>query len=207
MRALGRFHLAAAGYPQAELRRGASPAIRLRQGRLIQWMAGEAAELARAVDPAYWPALEPRARQILRRFDAMADDVAGVLAEAVKVEVLLQPCIRDIWHDHVLFQGSEVTGLIDFDAMQVDSVSADVARLMGSLVGDDARQWALGLEAYAVVRELSAGELRLMKAFDMSTVLMAGLNWLDWIYRQRRQFADPQAVLGRVDEILCRVIE
>ena len=207
MQALGKFHVAAAGYPQVERRRGTSPAICHRHERLSQWMGGEATEVARAIDPAYWPALEPRAREILRRFDAMADSVAGVLSAAVDAEVPLQSCIRDVWHDHVLFQGSEVTGLIDFGAMEVDSVSADVARLMGSLVGDDARRWGVGLEAYAAVRGLSDDELRLMKAFDVSTILMAGLNWLDWIYRQRRQFSDPQAVLRRVDEILHRVIE
>jgi homoserine kinase type II len=137
----------------------------------------------------------------------MGDRVAAVLAAVADLEVPLQPCIRDIWHDHVLFRGSEVTGLIDFGSLRVESVAADVARLMGSLVGDDVRRWQLGLEAYAAVRRMSDDELQLMKAFDLSTVLMAGLNWLDWIYRQRRQFSDRQAVLGRVDEILHRVVE
>lgn len=49
------------------------------------------------------------------------------------VSFRLQPCIRDIWHDHVLFDGDRVTGLIDFGAMQIDTPATDIARLVGSL--------------------------------------------------------------------------
>jgi hypothetical protein len=41
--------------------------------------------------------------------------------------------------------------------------------------------------------------------FDRSTVLMAGLNWLQWIYVDKRRFDDPRAVLRRIDEILLRL--
>ena len=49
------------------------------------------------------------------------------------------------------------------------------------------------------------GELLLARAFDHSTVLMAGLNWVDWIYRQRRTFENRQAIPGRLDDILARL--
>lgn len=207
MAAMARFHAAAASFPAVDRTHGVSPGIRQRSKRLNEWMSGEVAELASAIDPTYWPGLESRAREILRRFDIGADDLASSLRAAAAVEVPLQPCIRDIWHDHVLFRGAEVTGLIDFGSLQVDNVASDVARLMGSLVGDDSRQWQKGLEAYVAVRSLSADELRLIEAFDRSTVLMAGLNWLEWIYRQRRQFSDPEVVLQRVDAILRRNLD
>ena len=35
----------------------------------------------------------------------------------------LQPVIRDVWHDHLLFSGERVTGLVDFGAMQMDTIA------------------------------------------------------------------------------------
>jgi hypothetical protein len=52
---------------------------------------------------------------------------------------------------------------------------------------------------------LSESELLLVQAFDRSTVLMSGLNWLDWIFRQDRKFDDGQAILARMDHILARL--
>ena len=60
----------------------------------------------------------------------------------------LQPCLVDVWHDHVLFTGEEVTGVVDYAAMRLDVPHADLARLLGSLVEDDEAGWRAGLEAY-----------------------------------------------------------
>ena len=120
-------------------------------------------------------------------------------------QVPLQPCIRDIWHDHVLFQGEEVSGLIDFGALRIENVATDVARLLGSLVGNDKRGWQRGLDAYAEVRPLSSDELQLAEAFDLSGTLLGGINWVQWIYLEERQFEDRGAVLGRLGEHVARL--
>jgi hypothetical protein len=52
---------------------------------------------------------------------------------------------------------------------------------------------------------LAEADRRLVKAFDRSTVLMSGLNWIDWIYRQGRVFASGDAIPRRLDEILLRL--
>ena len=72
--------------------------------------------------------------------------------------VPLQPCLRDVWHDHVLFQGDEVTGLIDPSAARTDTVAADISRLAGSLIADDRRAWGKAMDAYQAVRPLSAAK-------------------------------------------------
>jgi homoserine kinase type II len=134
-----------------------------------------------------------------------APPVLQLLERSVRHEVALEPCIGDIWHDHVLYEGDKVTGLIDFGSMRPENVAADVARLLGSMANDEPTQWRAGLECYRGLRPLSEAELDLVRAFDRSTVLMAGLNWLDWIYRQGRQFEHPVTVLDRVDTILVRL--
>jgi Ser/Thr protein kinase RdoA (MazF antagonist) len=105
----------------------------------------------------------------------------------------------------VLFDGDRVAGLIDFGSMRAESVAADLARLLGSMAGDDEAKWRVGLEAYQSECPLSEGEILLVRAFDQSTVLMAGLNWIEWVYLQRRVFDDHQVICDRLDEILARL--
>jgi hypothetical protein len=76
---------------------------------------------------------------------------------------------------------------------------------LGSLAGDNANDWRRGLSAYQEKRPLSTDELTLATAFDRSTVLMGGLQWLEWIYCQHRVFAARDPVLSRIDEFLLRM--
>ena len=117
----------------------------------------------------------------------------------------LQPCLRDIWHDHVLFTGDIVTGLIDPHAARSDSVATDLARLLGTLVGDDRRGWDSGLAAYQEVRPLSAAELAMIELFDQSGVLLSGMTWLDWHLLQGRVFKNREGVLARLRSIAVRL--
>ena len=69
----------------------------------------------------------------------------------------------DLWHDHILFTGNAVTGLIDFGSVKEDHVAVDLARLLGSMIGDDAAIWEVGLSAYQRIQPLSAEEAALAR--------------------------------------------
>ena len=60
----------------------------------------------------------------------------------------MQPCLCDPWHDHVLFTGDQVSGVIDYGSVKEDHIAVDLARLLGSLVEDDENAWSIGLKAY-----------------------------------------------------------
>ena len=79
---------------------------------------------------------------------------------ARRMQVTAQPCIRDIWHDHVLYVGAEVSGFVDFGALRMDHVAADISRLVGSLVGDDPHRRAAALAAYAATSPLTDADHR-----------------------------------------------
>ena len=98
-----------------------------------------------------------------------------------------------------------MSGIVDFGAMRVDAVAGDIARLLGSLVGDDPIGWQGGLSAYESVRPLSTSELALIPAFDRSGILLGAINWLDWIYLQGRQFNDLYAVRARLEVAIHRL--
>jgi homoserine kinase type II len=117
----------------------------------------------------------------------------------------LQPAIRDIWHDHVLFTGDKVTGIVDFGALRIDTPLADIARLVGSLVGDDAPARSFALDVYSELRPLTADDRRLIDLLDHSGLVLAALNWLTWLYVDRRDMGLPQPIIRRLDEILRRL--
>jgi len=205
MMALARFHRAAATFPLPDPPLSPSPGIRDRLRQLKEWTSGGLDRLAAAVDPGLWPELNGRAARLFRLVRRGADRVFQQLDDSGRYRVSLEPCIRDVWHKHVLFEGGQVTGLIDFGSMAAENVAADVARLLGSMARDDRHLWQVGLDAYGSVRPLSEAEISLVHAFDRSTVLMSGLTWIDWIYRQRRVFDNRDVIPHRLDEVLLRL--
>lgn len=202
---LAEFHRAAVSFPLPERGPAVSTGVSERLQLLCRCTPQRLDELATASRPSDWPELDSRRQQWLSLFPLSREEVLHSLVQAARLEVPLQPCIRDIWHDHVLFVGDEVSGLVDFGALRPESVAADLARLLGSLAGDDGSDWQLGLEAYQKIRPLSVAEALLVTAFDRSQVLLASLSWLEWIYLEGRRFDDRTAVLARLDENLERL--
>ena len=157
---------------------------------------------------------------IVQEHDARFRDVGSRIALlfrtahlAIKRELMavqdlpvpLQPCIRDVWHDHLLFQGDELCGIVDFGAMATDSVSCDLSRLLGSLFGDDLASWQRGVSYYESVRPMSEAEHRLLRPLDRSSVLLSGMTWLKRRYVLRNTPDDISRVCDRLDAILVRL--
>jgi Ser/Thr protein kinase RdoA (MazF antagonist) len=117
----------------------------------------------------------------------------------------VQPCLCDVWHDHLLFEGEALTGLVDYGAVKPDHVAVDLARMLGSLVGDDEEDWSAGLASYRAVRPLSAEEEALARALDRTGVVLGLVNWLRWLYVEQRPFADRAAVARRMGALVERV--
>lgn len=124
---------------------------------------------------------------------------------AAGIRFRLQPCLRDVWHDHILFVGDEVTGIIDPSACRSETVAGDIARLVGSLVGDDRRGWETALTAYQTVCRLSIDERAAVELFDRSGVLLSGMTWVQWIAMEGRPVDDRERVLARMTTILSRL--
>jgi len=117
----------------------------------------------------------------------------------------LQPCLCDIWHDHVFFLGNKVSAIIDFGAAKIDHAAVDLARLLGSLVEDDPASNLIGLDAYASVRPINAEERRLARILDVTGTLAGLITWVRWLCRERRQFANGSVVRDRIARLTRRV--
>jgi Ser/Thr protein kinase RdoA (MazF antagonist) len=143
-----------------------------------------------------------RAWDILHR---QCDRVPQLLAAWAERPVPLQPCLCDIWHDHVLYTADAVTGLVDYGSVKLDHVAVDLARLLGSLVGDDANQQSVGLEAYSRIRPLSAEEGAFVRVLDETGTVLAAANWLIWLYRDGRSVEDRTAAASRLALLVERL--
>lgn len=211
-RSLAAWHRAAATFearpderPWFARSHGGSPAVAERLELLRQWREGKLESLRTALRGAGDDELPAVARDMVRDFDRAADDVAGQLRAVGRVAVPLQPCLRDVWHDHVLFTGDAVTGLIDAAACRTESVAADLARLLGSLVADDWPAWQVALDEYQRHRPLALDELALVPVLDRSGVLLSGLTWLDRLFLQHRRCEPLAPILQRLHALAARL--
>jgi Ser/Thr protein kinase RdoA (MazF antagonist) len=123
-------------------------------------------------------------------------------------ELPLQYRLGDVHDEHVLFTGDEVTGIIDFGAVDYDAPAGDVARLLGSLVGDDRELWERGLAAYSAVRRLTEAEVRAVSVFHSSGTVIGAANWFKWLWGDEEDrlpvsdYSRPLARLARLTERL-----
>jgi homoserine kinase type II len=125
---------------------------------------------------------------------ALAPEVERRLGDAVSCVVSLQPCLRDARPEHFLFKGDRVSGLVDFGAMGVDPVAADLARLMAEWLEGDRLARHEALAAYEAVSPLDSVEWGLTELFESSASVLIGERWARWHFLEHRTFDDPCAV-------------
>lgn len=182
---------------------GACPAVQRRMARWQSWTA--------LIDSGWKPNFEGDdplhswAERAWRQLPLRVGAIPKRLSQWLAVSVPLQPCLCDIWHDHVLFTGDEVTGLIDFGSVKIDNVAVDLARMLGSMVGDNRDLREVGLAAYEKHRSLSREERDLTTILDETGTVLGAVNWLRWLYHERRQYLDRNAVAERLAALVRRM--
>ncbi|WP_406696115.1 phosphotransferase [Singulisphaera sp. Ch08] len=200
--ALASFHQAMASWS----RFGPSPGLGHRLEEIRALLRGgfdllQAAVEGTAGDPARGHALRwlDVARRVTPRYQEH-------LKQAASMTCRLQPCLRDVRSDHLLFEGETLTGLIDFGAMRVDVVSGDLARLLAEWVEEDRWARAEALNAYSAVRPLDSSEGVLIDAFDASAALLGVGHWVRWHFLEKRVFEDSNAVARGIERGLERLL-
>jgi Ser/Thr protein kinase RdoA (MazF antagonist) len=144
-------------------------------------------------------------RRAWRLLSRWFGQVPAWLAGAVRTGWPLQPCLCDPWHDHFLFDGERLTGLVDYGLAAVDHVAVDLARMLGSLVEDDAEARRIALAAYGQVRTLTASETELVDVLDRSGTVLALTTWLRWLSEERRPLEDRPTAARRLETLVRRV--
>lgn len=202
LQALGQVHAAWQTIRQAP---GPCPSIERRLQALADWnrLLASGWRLAPpTISSDAWRTLLSEANLLVRTH---APRLGAMLTAWHGKPVRLQPCIGDVWHDHILFQGATVSGLIDFGGARFDHPAADLGRLIGSLVADDDEAWTTALAAYRSINPLSWEEESLARLLDRTGVIVGLMNWLRWCGHGEREFGDPEAAMRRLQELVERV--
>jgi Ser/Thr protein kinase RdoA (MazF antagonist) len=180
------------------------PAVLRRLEAVRDWQrlvaGGWRPEFGDADDP-----VTPWALRAWRHVTAAIDRVPGLLAPWAARAVPVQACLCDVWHDHILFEGDAVSGVVDYGSLKPDHVAVDLARLLGSLVGGDRERFRAGLACYARSNLLAGDEAALAELLDRTGVVLGAANWLRWLYHERRQYEDRAAVARRLANLVERM--
>jgi Ser/Thr protein kinase RdoA (MazF antagonist) len=200
MRVLAEFHSSVGRFAQPP---ATIPAVLERLAALNDYRES-VPDLKRAIDRSSEPIRDVASALWAAALDQMEYWQQSLLSFA-ETESTLIPCIRDIWHDHVLYSDNQVSGMVDFGAMRFDSRAVDLARLVGSLVGDDHQRRRSAIDAYESAAALSSLERKLIDVLDGSSLLISGLNWTKWVCVDGRSFRDPEQVLARMRQLLSRL--
>jgi hypothetical protein len=89
--------------------------------------------------------------------------------------------------------------------VKMDHVAVDLARLLGSLVGDNEDLWELGLRAYQAVYSPGETDPRLARILDRTGAVLALGSWLRWQYIEGRQLPNREAVASRLQRLVKRI--
>ncbi len=172
-----------------------SPGILLRFEELKGLVSGGLAEIVRAIAKRSADPLKEPASQWVDLVRKSSGEMIKELARASTMVIDRQPILRDARPEHFLFDGDRVSGLVDFGAMGVDTVAADLSRLASEWFdpGDLTRR-DLGLNAYSAIRPITLSEHLLFHVFQKSTLLLGPGRWVRWHFLEERVFNDSQAV-------------
>lgn len=198
MHTLARLHLAshryraeAAGAEWFAVDRGPSPAVQERLTRLKSLTPPLLASWREALRQ-HPGELSTLLRETMDLAASRLSQVAARLLPYRDADFLRCPCWRDLWHDHVLFQDTMLTGLVDASAARNDTPAVDLARLLGSFLGHPSSGWPAAFAMYSEVRSLAPEEEQLAIDLDFSGIVLSPFTWV-------RRFLDSPAMVNTAD--------
>lgn len=198
--ALARLHRA---WEPKHSRRGPCPGVKRRLTTLHDWR--ELVATGWRPQPPPDDPVRPSAEPAWNLLPAAVAAAERALRPWRDVALPLHPCWCDPWHDHLLFTGDQLTGLIDYGSVKEDHAAIDLARMLGSLVGDDPAPWDIALSAYRAVRPLTEQESLLAAVLDQAGVVAAVATWLRWLYHEQRSFENRETIAWRLRDLVKRL--
>lgn len=209
---VARLHVAAAGMA-GEQTRGPSPGVIRRREQARQLLAFPWRQRRAAIGMDADDAVAARLDEAIEVFEREGGKrVLERVAAAEAKPLALQPVLRDVWSDHVLFAdgGERVSGIVDYHAAGIDSPATDLARLLGSWSLTNAGcepslidAWRDSLDVYEQVRPLAPAERRLVPWLHATGVIFGLDNWFRWTLDERRTFPNAGRVHERIDRLVA----
>jgi Ser/Thr protein kinase RdoA (MazF antagonist) len=159
------------------------------------WIEHDAAKVSKLLEQRVFP------QPILRLFKLQqaafrkyGSFLTEIFQNAFRAHDRKLPVLRDVQPGHVIFNGSVVAGFIDLSAARADSAMSDLARLLQRWRFAESAWYADAVEAYHRFRPLTSDERLVLEAYDVSARMLTGVQWLQWIVLEEREFANQTLV-------------
>lgn len=101
----------------------------------------------------------------------------GILMVSPNPSVKTQYCWGDARRENILFNGSDISGFIDYCAIRNDCREVDVSRMISSFAGDDYLMWTNALNAYSETSEIN---YLVCRKLDILGTIVSLYRWLKW---------------------------
>jgi hypothetical protein len=140
-------------------------------------IASDNREMIAAVDQACW---------LLRhKWNEVSREITRSLSRYERVCVETQYVLRDVHRLHVLFEHHKVTGMIDFDAIRIDTPMTDLARWLGSFPAEEPIREAVlaGYYEDSPSSDVQARRIEeeLMGELGWASPWISLANWVAWV--------------------------
>ena len=150
-------------------------------------------------------AIRDAANLLLWKWDEAHDQIHRSLSQYADCNTATQYVLRDVHAQHILFSAGRATGLVDFDAVRIDTPASDLARWAGSFLsgphsaGDVWDAIFTGYQARipqpSHSNEPPIANLATDLCFAGAWLSLA--NWLVWLLVERRDFEVPPGILAK----------
>jgi hypothetical protein len=145
-----------------------------------------------------------------------ASRIARSMGPHLNTKMETQYVLRDIHREHMFFKDQTVSGLIDFDAVRVDTPLTDLARWAGSWMTDCDETgliWRAASAGFfqnppfqpggkadnqwkASGPQLEENQIKFAKELCFATNWISLGNWLIWLRAEKRTFPGPPTALA-----------
>jgi len=125
----------------------------------------------------------------------------GMLLGSPNPIVKIQYCWGDARRENILFNGSEISGFIDYCAMRNDCREVDVSRMISSFAGDDYLMWTYALNAYSETSEIN---YLVCRKLDILGTIVSLYRWLKW-FQEPMPDAMTNSGIQRCTDIFRRI--
>ncbi|MAI70248.1 MAG: hypothetical protein CMM01_04980 [Rhodopirellula sp.] len=156
-------------------------------------------------------ALRDAANLLHWKWDEACAQIHRSLTEHGVCNLATQYILRDVHAEHLLFSSGKPTGLIDFDAVRIDTPAADLARWAGSFLAGQHSADDVWEAVFAGYREnmkqpdetYAAQTVKLASDLCFAGIWLSLANWLVWLLVERRDFdAPPEILAGRIYNLI-----
>ena len=187
-------------------KQGTSPTTEQRIEMLNEWLAMH--DLVERVGAQVRGPIEAAAcMSTIRMLHSRGPRLLDELRRANEVQVCLQPVLRDIWSDHLLFEGDRVSGIIDFGTVRMDEPAADLSRMLGSLHPFELDVRLAAVDDYNQHRPGHTVDAERVELLDRTGTLLTALQWMRWLILDRQKFnADSASLFERWQTALARMM-